>query len=437
MSSCRRDTILRSFKLDEEEFRVVRKKRTTKHGDEIIYLGTHTLNGRPSTGGAGKEDRWYGYIHFRSLHGKGTVTVANFSSTLQPWYSGLCATRHTDNSHGPENTGDCLKVAILALARGPKNHHIKCRSDKLQWYFGFTAGRRLLAALQPTTPETNGTANTLPWSSSEATLIPVGAQPDADTEFVIGEDKMVRDERGIPRSGTAVTLEEFEDWTKAALFLYEVGDDDGVINSIVSTQEGDLLMHRNLSGHIYLHGLLLHPHEFSRPATWAYRFGYNFKLHSRKQAHMDTKEGERLIAAIWETVLSVRPKLVSELSDMLDSLGPHYEDAWAVKQHASLAMAKQLQQYLFQKPWPHTWYYRSGDIEKVCLMFHLDWIIPSPCSITDTFGSVEPCSEPRHPTSSMSRICNLRSLLGSFAQLRPSAYRRRRGTSALPRRTLG
>jgi hypothetical protein len=197
---------------------------------------------------------------------------------------------------------------------------------------------------------------------SQRCLIPFGAKPDRDVQFVIGEGRRARDQRGDPVKRSAVTQEEFDAWTNAALFLHLTPDGEGTI----STEHGRLLTDPDLRGNIYLKGLLLAESTPSRSASITdkpLKFGYDFasgRTNRERQSVASAKQEARAILAIWSQVLAEKPEMVQELSDMLNTDDPKYADVAGAKS-MSFEMASQLMEYICGDEFPGKWYFCEGD----------------------------------------------------------------------------
>jgi hypothetical protein len=163
-----------------------------------------------------------------------------------------------------------------------------------------------------------------------------------------------------------VKQKEFDAWTKADLFLH--GDQDG---AMISTEDGDLLMDPRLRGNLYLKGLLLGESTSDLSASHTNRplkFGYNFAsgtTNRERQSVADTREESRHILAIWSKVLAVKPEMVSELSDMLNTAEPGYADVFEGKIFIDHETACRLKKYLVGEPFAGKWYYCGEDKKKV------------------------------------------------------------------------
>lgn len=288
-------------------------------------------------------------------------------------YSGICAANKTKNPRRAEHLSDRLQIAILALSRGPSNHRIRCLSDDFYWTFDFAKGRRIGTHMQRLRPERLAEVGEIAWPTIEGSLIPFAAKPGSDTQFIIGEEIRTWDEGGVLQYGSPVTPEEFENWTKAALFLNPDHEKE-----VIPTNDGDLLMHPALRGYVYVDSFLWHGPDSSQSANWRYKFGYNLKPDGQGRFVVGTEEEARVVSRIWETVMRSNPEMTGQLSALLSSPAPCYTDALAVKRHASRGLASRLQQYLFQEPRDGKWYYRSGDMEKVSRIFYLVQPCPPP-----------------------------------------------------------
>ncbi|KAK0737992.1 hypothetical protein B0T18DRAFT_440912 [Schizothecium vesticola] len=242
-----RDGIIRSFQIAERDFCVLREEKASGRGTEIVYK---VLRIGPSD-----SKEWLGYIRFTTRDGGsvGTVELTNRAAMLQPRHLDLGGTTKAGDSNQAGAHGEGLKLALLVLMRGRQNHSIRCRSGGFNWKFNFTTRGRLVCRLRRMSPQAIQKAEDQARRLSERTLLPFAAKPAGDVQFVIGETYKGRDEWGNSVRRSGVTRQEFDDWTKAALFLCENAGD----GAIVSTEYGDLLTDSQLRGNIYLKGLLL------------------------------------------------------------------------------------------------------------------------------------------------------------------------------------
>ncbi len=169
---------------------------------------------------------------------------------------------------------------------------------------------------------------------------------------------MGRDEWGEKPRRSQVKREDFDAWTKAALFLH-----DGRDGTVISTEHGDLLTGPKLCGHLYLKGLLLAASTPWRSASITarpLRFGYNFapgRTNRERESVGGADEEARAILAIWSEVLAARPDMVPELSAMLNTTEPQYADLYGVKGQMDFATASRLKEYLFGSQFAGKWYY--------------------------------------------------------------------------------
>jgi hypothetical protein len=201
---------------------------------------------------------------------------------------------------------------------------------------------------------------------SQRTLLPFAAKSAGDVQFVIGEGHKGRTERGELIKRSPVSRENFDAWTKAALFLYDAQD-----GAIISTNRGDLLTDPQLRGNIYLKGLLLSESTPVRSASitnQALKFGYNFAsgtTNRERQSVAGADEESRTILAIWARVLTAKPEMVRELSDMLNISEPLYADVSGARHHMNIETSSMLKEYLFGEPFEGKWYYSSEEKSKV------------------------------------------------------------------------
>lgn len=299
----------------------------------------------------------------------GTVDLTNRAATLQPRHLDLGGTTKAGDPHQAGAHGEGLKLALLVLMRGRQNHSIRCRSGGFNWRFDFTTRGRLVCRLRRMSAQAMQKAEDQARRLSERTLLPFAAKPDGDVQFVIGETGKGRNEWGNSVRRNGVTRQEFDDWTKAALFLCDATED----GAIVSTERGDLLTDPRLRGNIYLKGLLLGESTPTRSASITDRplkFGYNFahgRTNRERQSVAGADEEAEAMLAIWGRVLAAKPDMAAELSEMLNNpTTPTYADVIGAEEGMGLEMATVLRDYLIGQPFSDKWYYSGDDRAKVC-----------------------------------------------------------------------
>ncbi|KAK3173880.1 hypothetical protein K4F52_010383, partial [Lecanicillium sp. MT-2017a] len=109
----RRDGIITSFDLAEDDFRVERECNVIGGATEIIYK-VPSPNSRPK--------EWLGYIHFRPRGRGGIVEITNRNATLHPWHLDMGGTSKKGRTHQAGAHGEGLKVALLVMMRANENH---------------------------------------------------------------------------------------------------------------------------------------------------------------------------------------------------------------------------------------------------------------------------------------------------------------------------
>lgn len=352
---CRRDGIIKSFNIRENEFLVIREERTKSRNTEIVYKVL-----RP--GAEPKE--WLGYILFTARDGMGSIDIVNRRATLQPWHLDMGGTSKADDSHQAGAHGEGLKVALLVLQRGRQNHCVRCVTGSFTWNFNFTNRGRLVARLRRMMPEQLVRIREKSRQTSEKSLAPFAPEPDRDVQFRVGQRASGRDQYGDKTKRDPVSLEQFNRWCETALFLQDVED-----GGIVLSDRGDLITDPRLCGNIYLKGLLLKRSSESTSASMTgkpLKYGYNFQdgtTNRERQSVGETMEETRAILSIWNKVLLVRPTYVRHLSDMLNSSDPEYADVSMAKSLMRIETAVRLKEYLFSDS--TNWYYSVGEKKEV------------------------------------------------------------------------
>lgn len=310
-----------------------------------------------------------GYILFKARNGLGTIELTNRSATLEPSHLDIGMTSKKKATDQAGAWGEGLKLALIVLMRDPQNHAVKCRSGQFNWTFNFTTSGHLVAGLfrmsSGAIRKAEEKANRACRSKS---LLPFAPMPGDDVQFVIGQPRKGRNSRGHEIRRKQVRREDFDAWCKSALFLH-ASTDDGV----VATPHGDLLTGPRLTGSIYLKGLLLSETIGSQSASITdkpLKYGYNFahgKTNRERQSVAGAKEEAQAILAIWRGVLEVRPEMVQDLSDLLNTEDPQYADVHNAKHNLvyDKFIATSLRDYLLGEQFRGTWYYCAEHKRKV------------------------------------------------------------------------
>lgn len=327
----------------------MRGEKSTGRNSEIVYKA-YRKNAEPK--------EWLGYIRFKGRDGEGSIDITNRQGTLQPWHLDLGGTTKAGSEQQAGAHGEGLKIALLVLMRGDQNHKIRCRSGGFNWNFNFTNRGKLVARLRRMSPESIRKAEDQAGRLCGGSLLPFAAAPHRDVQFVIGEKSAGRDDWGQPIRRDLVKKTDFEDWTKAALFLQDVED-----GGIAVTSRGDLITDPRLRGNIYLKGLLLQESTGWDSASITkkpLKFGYNFSsgaTNRERQSVAGAKEESRAILAIWNQVLTVKPQLIEDLSDMLNSPDPEYADVSMAEKYMKIETACRLKEFLTSERFAGKWYY--------------------------------------------------------------------------------
>ena len=348
---CRRDGIIKSFSLKEDEFLIVLETPSSDKG--IIYKAMRFDK---------DEKECFGYIRYH----KGIIEICNRAATLQPEH--LIFGGSTKSQDGDSNQagahGEGLKLAALVMLRSPQNHGIRCRSGGYNWTFNFANNNQLVARLRGMSPESIKAAKQQSDQQCKRGLVPFAADPAHDVQFIIGERPKGRDENGEKVQRVVVSPEDFDKWTQAALFLHQqalhLQNPNG--EKGISTAWGDLLDHEDLRGSIYLKGLLLGestPGSSASISKLPLKFGYNFaegKTNRERQSVLSADDEGIAIRCIWTSVLQ-RPddSMVEKLSDMLNDAETDWADVQGARWRMGPGPAKYLIKYL--DSFAGRWYY--------------------------------------------------------------------------------
>lgn len=201
-------------------------------------------------------------------------------------------------------------------------------------------------------------------------LLPLAVSPKHDVQFIIGETRSGRDERGEKVTRNLVNQSHFEKWTTAALFLNTAGPD-----AILTTRAaGDLLLAPQFRGQVYLKGLLLKESTSWQSASITgrpLRYGYNLStgITNRERTSVASADEEgRAILAIWDSVLQEHPdswpEMAALFSDMLNTEDPEYADVFKAK-YLTKDMAEALKTHLLDGPRQYKWYYQGKEKSEV------------------------------------------------------------------------
>ena len=299
----------------------------------------------------------------------GTVESTNLDATIQPRHLEMGGTSKDGDKRQAGVHGEGLKLALLIFQRRPQNHAVRCISGGFTWNFNFTNRGKLVARLRRMTAEQVKRASASGSKAFTEGLAAFAASPTRDVQFSIGQKSSGRNDIGDKMRRSQVSLEQFNEWCKVAIFLQNVTSEANGDPVKVGSKKGDLLMHPALRGNLYLKGLLLNASNGAHSASMTgqpLKFGYNFKEGSvnRERQSMASSRVEGLqILAIWDKVLPLRPPLRSELSDLLNSVEPKYADVILANEGLKEQTAILLKDHLFKDK--SKWYFSATEKEKV------------------------------------------------------------------------
>lgn len=333
--------------MDEKDFEVVREQKSTY---EILYK----VPARPGTQPA----EYLGYIRFTGKSKGGRVELVNRKATIQPSNFDMGGTSKQQDRGQAGEHGDGLKVALLVLMRAPHNHSVCFNAGGFRWEPNFDKYNKLVISMSRLRDYDIAMEERSSQPDLLDGLVPVLASPQEDVKFIIGLENNIK-------------LKDFKDWTKAALFLYEIKSDD-----VISVAGGDFIISKTLRGDIYLKGLLLKASK-SNAATGqesasitgkTLRFGYNFahgNTNRDRQSLAGANDEARAIFAIWRDVLRQKPELVSELHKMLNTRDPEYADVSQARIYLNREVIVRLKTYLFSEPFEKRWYHARSEKDMV------------------------------------------------------------------------
>lgn len=376
----RRDAIIKSFSLKEEDFTVIREEDPGGPREHIVYKV-------PRPGSQPLE--WLGYIRWTGQHDHGRVELVNRRASLQPSHLDMGGTSKSGDRSQAGTHGEGLKIAVLVLQRGQQNHCVRCHSGAFKWNFDFTAKGRLVVRLLRMSEKQLRQSLDESRRSFQDGSCPFAADPQRDVQFVIGQEATGRNEIGARTPRNAVKRSDFISWCKAALFLDSAGRQD----QIVSGKDGALILDERLRGRIYLKGLLLQETTAQRSASITGKplmFGYNFAAgwtNRDRQSMASMRDESRAILSIWDMALTVRPDLVAELSAMLNCQTTEYADVSGAELFIRRGTALHLARFLLSAG--QTWVFSSNEKAKVSGELAV-WRC---CTLT---SGLEPCPSSHH-----------------------------------------
>ena len=144
MFLCRRDALIKSFHIPEDQFHVERKESNTGRNIDICYTVAKSASGS-------QQKEIVGYIRFngrKDTKGEGytgTVEITNRRATLQPRHLEMGGTTKKNRPEQAGAHGEGLKLALLVMMRGEQNHKVRCHSGGFSWGFDFTNLGKLVA----------------------------------------------------------------------------------------------------------------------------------------------------------------------------------------------------------------------------------------------------------------------------------------------------
>lgn len=308
----RRDGIIRSFNLSEDQFKVVRNERSVDGKTHILYIVPHPKVATDCLG----------YIRFSPFdEEEGFVEVTNRKAVLQPRNLDLGSSSKREEDDQAGTHGEGLKLALLVLQRGDHNHAIRCTTGNVHWNFDFSNLQRLVARLGKMTHAQIDNEQKASQVLLGDGIIPFAPSSSKDVQFLIGmSTRKGRDENGVLRNRDRVHIDQFKLWCTSAIFLQDIPDND-----IVRTVNGDLICNTKspLCGNLYLKGLLLKKSTWYSSASVTgkpLKFGYNFQNGStnRERQQIEGPNAEsKAILSIWDQVVILKPEFIIHLHEML------------------------------------------------------------------------------------------------------------------------
>lgn len=250
------------------------------------------------------------------------------------------------------------------MLRNP-NHEIMCVSGGWNWRFNFRADRTLKAQLTKMSDEKRAREEEKSRKLCTKGAIPFPVSPLNDVKFVIGRACIGKSHYGWKVKREKVTVDEFKEWTKAALFLEDIEE-----GGIIITSSGDLALAEQLRRNLYIKGLLLKESTDIMSASVSghpLKYGYNFakgKTDRDRHNMASANEESKAIHDIWRRVVIERkPALISDLSEMLNSTQSLYTDVQHAFENLQKETAISLRTHLFSIE--RKWYYSAEEKSQV------------------------------------------------------------------------
>lgn len=339
------------------DFCVYREEASAGSTTEIVFKAFERGADRSNV------DLCLGFIRFSRDDGAGKVELTNRNATLQPWHLQIGGTSKRGAEDQAGTHGEGLKLAALVFLRDTQNHHLSCQSTGFNWDFNFK-NKCLVVSVHRIKP---GKKARQPERSAFKIAVPQ-VVADKDVQFIIGEARVGQDEKGSQVNRGPVQQSALESWTKAALFLTQVDNED---TGIVSTYHGDLLTAENLRGNIYLKGLLLFEGTVARSASITGRplwFGYNFaggQTNRDRQSVKTASEESRAMCNILSGAMKEKPDMIGALVDILNTTETEYADVACPEKHWPRDVGLLIRGYLLRDEFADRWFYCSEHVNKV------------------------------------------------------------------------
>lgn len=355
---CRRDAIVASNDISLADLCIHREEASAGRTTEIVFKAFER--------GADRSDvnQCRGFIRFDGRDGAGTVEITNLRASLQPWHLQIGGTSKRGDEDQAGAHGEGLKLAALVFMHSNQNNHLRCQSTGFNWNFNF---RNECLAVTVHRIDLSRKAAGQPQKSILKIATPE-VVADKDVQFIIGENRGGRNEKGIQVKRGPVQQTTFESWTKVALFLTQLDNEDG---GTISTFHGDLLTAENLRGNIYLKGLLLSDGtkfpsaSVSGNPLW---FGYNFKdgQTNRERESVATAFAEsKAMCQILSAAVKTKPEMIGALVDILNTTEPEYADVAAPEKYWSREVGLLIRSYLLKEGFSDRWFYCAKDMNEV------------------------------------------------------------------------
>ena len=340
----RKEDIVKTHNLSEGQFAVV-PQTIGDGGARQVYYRVIAPASEPK--------RYLGHLRYAAQDGEGVVELVTKGVRLD-----LGGEESASRGGAPESKipYESLETAILVLMSSPQNNRVRIRTGLFDWRFNFNKQASLVAVRQRFPPgEARDIQRQILESGATCDSESSEAWPGKDTQLIFGEPGKAHDEHGNPTTRAQVTEHDFESWTKTALFLQDMPED-----ARIHTLNGDIILLPALAGRLYYDELLLHSRDSSKHRKKPLKYAYNFPRRSpfiKDDLVLSSDAQAKAIMAIWNRAISLHPKLVKQLSDMLSDAEVEFDDVVGAEAYLAQKPASLLRKHLLMYSPGNVWFY--------------------------------------------------------------------------------